>query len=122
MLFTPNSELPASKLYNLSLIDTMCRGNQEQVAKMVKVFTSEISQSVADINTAFSEKDFLTIKKLTHKVKPTLTYFGVEKLQKELLLIDALLLTDFDITTLETHLNNFTKLTTKVIDQLNNDF
>ncbi|MFD1293697.1 Hpt domain-containing protein [Lutibacter holmesii] len=100
----------------------MCRGNQEQVAKMVKVFTSEISQSVADINTAFSEKDFLTIKKLTHKVKPTLTYFGVEKLQKELLLIDALLLTDFDITTLETHLNNFTKLTTKVIDQLNNDF
>ena len=95
MQFTPNSDLSAGKLYDLTLIDKMCRGNQEQVAKMVKVFVNEISQSAEDINSAFSEKNFSSIKKLTHKVKPTLTYFGVEKLQKELLEIEALLSKDF---------------------------
>ena len=40
MQFTPNSDLSAGKLYDLTLIDKMCRGNQEQVAKMVKVFVA----------------------------------------------------------------------------------
>lgn len=122
MQFTPNSDLSAGKLYDLTLIDKMCRGNQEQVAKMVKVFVNEISQSAEDINSAFSEKNFSSIKKLTHKVKPTLTYFGVEKLQKELLEIEALILKDFEITVLESHINNFTDLTTKVVEELNTDF
>ena len=100
----------------------MCRGNQEQVAKMVKVFVSEISQSVEEINSAFSEKDFSSIKKLTHKVKPTLTYFGVEKLQKELLEIEALLIKDFEIIELESRVNKITNITTKVVQELNTDF
>lgn len=122
MQFTPNSDLPADKPYDLTLIDKMCRGNQEQVAKMVKVFVNEISQSVEEINSAFSEKDFPAIKKLTHKVKPTLTYFGVEKLQKELLQLDTLLLKDFEIAEVESSIQKLTNLTTDVIKQMNTDF
>lgn len=122
MQLTPNSDLPADKLYDLALIDKMCRGNQEQVAKMVKVFVNEILQSVEEINSAYSEKDFPTIKKLTHKVKPTLTYFGVKKLQKELLQIEALLLKDFEIAELESSIQKLTNLTTEVVDKLNTDF
>ncbi len=122
MQLTPNSDLPADKPYDLALIDKMCRGNQEQVAKMVKVFVNEILQSVEEINSAYSEKDFPTIKKLTHKVKPTLTYFGVKKLQKELLQIEALLLKDFEIAELESSIQKLTNLTTEVVDKLNTDF
>ena len=122
MQFTPNSDLPADKPYDLTLIEKMCRGNKEQVAKMVKVFVNEISQSVEEINTAFTKKDFPAIKKLTHKVKPTLTYFGVEKLQKELLQLDTLLLTDFEIAEVATSIQKLTNLTTDVIKQMNTDF
>lgn len=122
MQFTPNSDLPADNLYNLTLINKMCRGNQEQVAKMVKVFVNEISQSVEEINTAYSKKDFQAIKKLTHKVKPTLTYFGVEKLQKELLQLDDLLLKDFEIAAVESSIQKLTDLTTEVVEKLNTDF
>ncbi|SNR64061.1 HPt (histidine-containing phosphotransfer) domain-containing protein [Lutibacter agarilyticus] len=122
MQFTPNSDLPADKPYDLTLIDKMCRGNQEQVAKMVKVFVNEVSQSVKEINLAYSEKDFPAIKKLTHKVKPTLTYFGVEKLQKELLQLEALLLKDFEIAELESSIQKLTSLTTMVVEKMNTDF
>lgn len=122
MQFTPNSDHPADNLYNLTLINKMCRGNQEQVAKMVKVFVNEISQSVEEINTAYSKKDFQAIKKLTHKVKPTLTYFGVEKLQKELLQLDDLLLKDFEIAAVESSIQKLTDLTTEVVEKLNTDF
>ncbi len=122
MQFTPNSDLPADKPYDLTLIDKMCRGNQEQVAKMVKVFVNEVSQSVKEINLAYSEKDFPAIKKLTHKVKPTLTYFGVEKLQKELLQLEALLLKDFEIAEIESSIQKLTNLTTEVVEKLNTDF
>lgn len=122
MQITTNSDLPADKLYDLTLIDKMCRGNQEQVAKMVKVFVNEVSQSIQQINTAYSEKDFSTIKKLTHKVKPTLTYFGVEKLQKELLFIEDLLLKNSDTEELKTSIQKLTDITTKVVDELNTDF
>jgi HPt (histidine-containing phosphotransfer) domain-containing protein len=122
MLITPNSDLPADKRYDLALIEKMCRGNQEQVAKMVKVFKNEISQTIEEINVAFSKKDFQVIKELTHKVKPTLTYFGVEKLQKELNQLDTLLLKDFEITEVALSIQKLTNLTTDVIKQMNTDF
>lgn len=108
--------------YDLYLIDKMCRGNQEQIVNMVAVFVGEVSQSIEEINTAFADKDFSAIKKLTHKVKPTLTYFGVAKLEKELLEIDTMLLQNFDVNELGLKLSNLTNLTATIVEQMKNDF
>lgn len=108
--------------YDLYLIDKMCRGNQEQIVNMVAVFVDEISQSIHEINAAFAVKDFSALKKLTHKVKPTLTYFGVAKLEKELLEIDSMLLQNFDVNELGLKLSNLTNLTATVVEQMKNDF
>ena len=118
MSLSENSEQP----YNLQLIDKMCRGNNEQIIKLVKIFVDEITQTIEEINTAFSEKDFSNIKKITHKVKPTLTYFGVAKLEKELLQIDTMLLQDFDVNELAKKLSNFTNLTTEIVKIIKTDF
>lgn len=118
MSLSENSEQP----YNLQLIDKMCRGNNEQIIKLVKIFVDEITQTIEEINTAFSEKDFSNIKKITHKVKPTLTYFGVAKLEKELLQIDTMLLQDFDVNELAEKLSNFTNLTTEIVKIIKTDF
>jgi HPt (histidine-containing phosphotransfer) domain-containing protein len=65
----------------------MCRGNDEQILKMVRVFIDQISQSIEEIESAYFENDFLKIKSLAHKIKPLFTYFGTSKLEKEFILI-----------------------------------
>ena len=100
----------------------MCRGNNDQIVKMVQVFVEDIEQSVKEINVAFTENDYSAIKKLTHKIKPTLTYFAVAKLEKQLLQIDTMLLQDFDANDLSLKLSNLTILKTEAVEAMKDDF
>lgn len=122
MQLPENSKQVPVKLYDLYLIDKMCRGNHEQVKKMVEVFTDEISQSIQEINTAYSKNNFLEIKKLIHKIKPTLTYFGTNTLEKELLQIEALFLNEIAATELKLKLTRINNVTIEVVDKMKNDF
>ncbi|MBI9039872.1 Hpt domain-containing protein [Lutibacter sp.] len=122
MQLPENSKQVPVKLYDLHLIDKMCRGNQEQVKKMVEVFTNEISQSIEEINSAYSENDFLEIKKLVHKIKPTLKYFGTETLEKEILQIEALFTNEIVTSELRLKLISASNLTKEVVDKMKNDF
>jgi HPt (histidine-containing phosphotransfer) domain-containing protein len=109
-------------LYDLQLIHKMCRGDEKKIAKMVAVFISQISETIQEILTAYSEKDFSTIKKLAHKIKPTLTYFGTSSLEKELIYLEDLLQKEFELSELELKIQSFESLTKQVVDKMNNDF
>lgn len=117
-----NKDFPPQKLYDLQLIHQMCRGNQDQIQKMVLVFTDEVTKTIDEIKIAFTENDYPKIKSLAHKVKPTLTYFGTTNLQKELVYIEELLMKDFEVSELESKINITSELTKKVVEELKNDF
>ena len=110
------------KLYDLQLIDQMCRGNEAQILKLVEVFVEEISKTLKEIELAFSNKDLKEIKKLTHKIKPTLTYFGTEKLEKEIVLIEEQLLTEIPSQELELKITTLNSDALAVLSQLKKDF
>ncbi|MGK0412992.1 MAG: HPt (histidine-containing phosphotransfer) domain-containing protein [Polaribacter sp.] len=117
-----NSNTPNSKLYDLAVINKMCRNNEEQVLNMVEVFIHQISASIKAIDAAYSENDFLKIKSLAHKIKPLFTYFGTDALEKEFLLADELFLTGTASPELELKLTNFNEMTKEVIRVMKNDF
>lgn len=120
MQLTQDSNPNPIKLYDLQLIHKMCRGDEEKIAKMVEVFINQISQSIQEIMDAYSEKDFSTIKKLAHKIKPTLTYFGTTSLEIELLYLEDLLIKESELSELE--LLNFKNLIKEVVYKMKNDF
>jgi HPt (histidine-containing phosphotransfer) domain-containing protein len=122
MQLSENSNLQSIKLYDLQLIHKMCRGDEEKIAKMVEVFINQISQSIQEIMTAFSEKDFLRIEKLAHKIKPTLTYFGTTSLENELLCLEELAIKKSELSELELKILCFKNLTKEVVDKMKNDF
>ncbi|MBX9807941.1 MAG: Hpt domain-containing protein [Flavobacteriaceae bacterium] len=111
-----------STLYDLQLIHKMCRGDEEKIAKMIEVFISQISQSIQEIMTAYSEKDFLRIGRLVHKIKPTLTYFGTTSLEKEAVYLEDLLLKKSELSELGLKILSFNALTKEVVDKMKNDF
>lgn len=122
MNLPPNSNISHIKLYDLQVVDQMCRGNQEQVLKMVEVFIDQISQSIKDIETAYSENDFLKIKSLAHKIKPLLTYFGTSKLEKEFLLAEELFSKETTSLELDSKIKNLNLLINEVVDEMKIDF
>jgi hypothetical protein len=122
MNLPPDSDSSSVKLYDLQVVSQMCRGNEDQVLKMVEVFIGQISQSIKEIETAYSEKDFLKIKKLTHKIKPLLTYFGTSKLEKEFILTDELFSKEIVSSELDLKIANLNLLINEVISQMKKDF
>lgn len=122
MNLPPNQNSSYIKLYDLTVVDQMCRGNQEQVLKMVEVFVDQISQSMQGIETAYSENDFLKIKSLAHKMKPLFTYFGTFKLEKEFLLTEELFSKELISQELNSKITSLNLMVKEVISEMKNDF
>lgn len=122
MNLSQSSNLSDKKLYNLGVIDKMCRGNEEQILEMVEVFIDQISQFITEIEDAYSKNDFLEIKSLTHKIKPTLTYFGTSQLEKKLLFMEELVLKKVPSGELELEINNLNSTAKEVVNEMKNDF
>jgi HPt (histidine-containing phosphotransfer) domain-containing protein len=117
-----NANIPNSKLYDLAVINQMCRNDEKQVLNMVEVFIDQISSSIQGIDAAYSENDFLKIKSLAHKIKPLFTYFGTSELEKEFLLAETLFSTGTASPELEIKLANFNEMANEVIVVLKDDF
>ena len=122
MISPLNSNSSNVKLYDLQVVVQMCRGNDEQVLKMVEVFIEQISQSIKEMETAYSENDFLKIKSLAHKIKPLFTYFGTSKLEKEILLTEVLLSKEVISFELKLKITNLNLIAREVISEMKNDF
>ncbi|WP_445748066.1 hypothetical protein [Polaribacter sp.] len=122
MSLPPNLDHSTAKSYNLDMIQMMCRGNESQILSMISVFISQISTSINDIKIAYTENDFIQIKKLAHKIKPTLTYFGTAKLEKEFIDTELLISTETSSTELEVKIKNLQLLADEVVTELKNDF
>jgi HPt (histidine-containing phosphotransfer) domain-containing protein len=117
-----NIKISHYKLYDLDVINQMCRGNEEQILKMVEVFIEQISLLLKDIETAYSKNDFLKIKSLAHKIKPLLTYFGTSKLEKEFLLTEVFFSKEVSSLELELKISNLNLIAKEVVNEMKNDF
>ena len=122
MIYETNTHSGREQLYNLSMVNKMCRGKQESILKMVTVFISQISQSVQQITVANQKKDFGKIKNEIHKVKPTLTYYGTAKIEKELRVLEKLVLGSFTEKEIEMNINTLNTITNQTVAKMKIDF
>lgn len=110
------------KLYNLQLVEKMCRGNQAQISRMTEVFVEQIIESINEIEAAYIQKDFVRIVRLSHKIKPTLAYFGTEELAEEFLLTEDLLSNEITAPEVDMKIASLKLTAQEVVDQMKNDF
>ena len=118
---TVNTGEQAEKLYDLCMIDKMCRGNQEQVKKMVTVFINQAMQSVEEIKQACHNKDFKLLKSVAHRFKPTLSYYAIVKLDKDIKRIEALAKEGQETSEMESKIERLETVLAQVIAQMKKD-
>jgi CheY-like chemotaxis protein len=73
---TINEELPP--LYSLSQIDAISRGSDEFVQAMCGLFINLSEESGKEMQEAIENKDWQSIQKTAHKIKPSIDQFDIE--------------------------------------------
>lgn len=71
------------KLYNLSSIEELARGDEEFIQKMLSIFITQIQETIPLVDKAFKEKDYAEISRLIHKIKPSIEGFGIYSIKEK---------------------------------------
>nr|WP_315192998.1 Hpt domain-containing protein [uncultured Flavobacterium sp.] len=89
---------------------------------MAEVFVEQIIDAINEIETAYTEKDFIKIVRLSHKIKPTLAYFGTDELAEEFLLTEDLLSNEITAPEVDMKIASLKLIAQEVVVQMKNDF
>jgi len=72
------------KELDLSYIDSICEGNKEMMKEFSDIFFDQVPEFLEDFDSAYSKKDAVTLGKIAHKAKSTVSIMGLKDLAAEL--------------------------------------
>ena len=72
------------KLYNLNQLNEIGRGDEQFVKMMLEMFTKLANQTIEQMLSAYALADIDVIKKLAHKIKPSIDNLGIESLHDKI--------------------------------------
>jgi PAS domain S-box-containing protein len=73
-----------SPLYNLSKIENIARGDKEFIDKMLRFFINQTPVSLRELSEAYTNRDFLKISKIVHRIKPSIENMGIASIKEEI--------------------------------------
>ncbi|MBS1510963.1 MAG: PAS domain S-box protein [Bacteroidetes bacterium] len=82
--------LQEERLFDLSKLNEIARGNTSFVDKMVKLFIEQMPVALEEIKAAYLEKNFEAIKKIAHRIKPSIDNMGISTLKTEIREIESM--------------------------------
>lgn len=75
-------------LFDLTYLRSVSGNNAGFIKEMVQTFVQSMPQSLADIEKARKANDWLTVSRITHQIKPSLTLMGIESLKTKVAFIE----------------------------------
>ena len=72
------------KTLDLSYIESVCDGDQELMQELIDVFVMQVPEFFEEFDTAFQAKDAVTLSKIAHKAKSTVSIMGLSDLAEKL--------------------------------------
>ena len=114
------SNVANNKIYNLSKLYDIAKGKESFVNKMIDLFKQHTPASVAEIVNAYKNSDFEIIKKVAHRLKPSIDNMGIEMLKNEIREIEELAESGQHSEKLEMLIEQLEQVVNSVIVELNN--
>jgi PAS domain S-box-containing protein len=90
---SPESDLSTEtnqtmQLYDLSKLNEMSRGNEEFVLKMLELFITTTTAALEEIKKARTDKDIVSLRKLAHKIKPSVETMGILAISQDIKILE----------------------------------
>ncbi|MGB3800629.1 MAG: PAS domain S-box protein [Lewinella sp.] len=70
----------AGKSYDLAELRKLSRGDDDFVRKMVEIFVEQTPAALQEIRMALQQRDYITVSKVAHRIKPSIASMGVGQL------------------------------------------
>lgn len=77
-------DVAGNHLYDLSKLKTLSRGNEDFVLKMLGLFVDMMPRSLAEISNSLENGDIVTLKRVMHRIKPSVDNMGIVGIIKDL--------------------------------------
>ena len=106
------------KLFDLDYIHEMSRGNKGFVINMIEIFCEESPGIISSIKHSCNSRNFLEMKRLAHRFKPTLTNFGIKSANHCIIAIEKFDETSQSASELYELILELENVTLKVVSQL----
>ncbi len=78
-----------SKLYDLSMVQSVSGGDEGFIKKMVALFIETVPQNVEELGKAVGSEQWDQVAKLAHKLKSTVDSMGIKSIRTEIRTIEA---------------------------------
>jgi PAS domain S-box-containing protein len=71
-------------LFDMTKIQMIARGNKEFVNKMMGLFIESTPTSIMDMKTAYANSDFEKVRKIAHRIKPSVDNLEISSIKNEI--------------------------------------
>jgi CheY-like chemotaxis protein/two-component sensor histidine kinase/HPt (histidine-containing phosphotransfer) domain-containing protein len=108
----------AEKVYNLTVLHNLSRGNIDFIKKMILIFIEQTSNTLTDLDKAFIEDNFTEISRLIHKIKPSVESLGINNILKDITTLERIAKTTTNKNEIENLLQKIKPILMLAITQL----
>ena len=84
-----NMTVGNSRLYDLSMVQSVSGGDQGFIKKMVALFIETVPQNVEDLKQAMNAENWDMVGKTAHKLKSTIDSMGIKSIRQEIRTVEA---------------------------------
>ncbi|MCM4168663.1 Phosphotransferase RcsD [Arenibacter antarcticus] len=109
-------------IYNLDKINEMADGDEEFIKSVITVFLEEVPQDLAELEKELGLKNYDSVYKLAHKIKPNVDLLGMEQSRAIALQIETLGKKVENTSEIDRLVPMLKKDVDQVIAELKNDF
>jgi len=78
-----------SRLYDLSMVQSVSGGDENFIKKMVALFIETVPQNMQDLKNALNEENWDQVGKTAHKLKSTIDSMGIKSIRQEIRTVEA---------------------------------
>ncbi|MDH5367232.1 MAG: ATP-binding protein [Cyclobacteriaceae bacterium] len=119
----PNNIQP-HKFIDLTYLKSMSGNDMNFIKEMIMLFLEQTPKIIAELKHSLDNNNWVELKKIAHKAKPTMVFFGLKKLQKILSQLEKSNTTKIDILSTREKINeietDFKKISIELEELLHN--
>jgi len=78
-----------SKLYDLSIVQSVSGGDKAFIRKMILLFIETVPQNLTDLSTALRTENWEQVGKMAHKLKATVDSMGIKSIHSDIRIVET---------------------------------
>jgi HPt (histidine-containing phosphotransfer) domain-containing protein len=90
-------ETANNKNIDLSYLKQLSNGSNEFICEMISVFMEQTPKELDEIDKYWDAKDWQSLHRIAHKMKPSFTFMGIKELENVIYLINEYSSTETNI-------------------------